>query len=991
MNFIEDKELQNLYEEDLLETRKYAVTLKNIVEESKGPLTIGIFGEWGSGKSSIINTVKNNPKDKKIKFVIYDAWKYNGDSFRRIFLKELANQLNVPMEDKFENFYIDKNESLEKSKGINWKLIAIVILAIVVLIDLSMFKNVEIAVILTFIATIVGIVGKDVFHKNTITINHLRLFAPEQFEEIYQEIIDSIFKNNFNPIKWVKEKIEGKIEKIVIVIDNLDRCNDDNIYELLTTIKTFLQKENVIFIIPIDDLRLKKFLAENHKLNEKEVDEFLRKIFDVTLKIKQFKPLDMFHYTNKLNNNYKLNLQPDTIDIFAKEYATNPRRIIQLINNLLVEKDILKNKFNEDFINNYESLIAKLLIIREEWPDFYNRLQNNPKLLNNWEQEQTNNKDKINDELINFLKRTKGYSVNIELSITEKMISNIDRDYNMNNDVLEKLNNHNYDDIDINNIDNNLLIFVFEDLVKEIQNQTFKGGALNRFKNLIKLNSKKELPLNFIKKFGSDFNSEDILKIIENLDSEDFDDLFKFINLLHTKGFDVLLNSIIKKYREIWKKDFNKEDIEKLPKVWNDGLDYLINNIEDENIIKSLQKSFIYFYDYYSESPLYKDQWWIEKNKLKYILSQEFINYLIDKVDEKFENDAFKELVFFAEKNLLNIKQIEKLFEKLDWYEDNNFQDQNEAQEKCILDLIDKIENLNKLLQLLKPIEYESEIIENKLNYLQKVTKKVKRQGVGNYYDDKNIILLDDLNEYQAKKLLEFYLNIYKSTYNNTNVLDYIQKLVNKYQDLKTFLYSNLIILQSKYNFTLKPFVDYLLSQKQLNNDLLKIYLSYIKSKEILKKYNEQIKNKLIELLKQYNNEIKWFFDKILDKEILKNALIELLKEDFESFEKLSITLKNLSFDYICENELIKKFENDIEILKELAKENYSQCIKNVLIKKLGEEKIDEVLDILNSFEKIDKLLWKNLKLLLEEYKEKYEDKISEIENKVENVLSNNK
>ena len=40
MQFIEDKELQNLYSNDLLETKKYAAALKTIVENSKTPLTI---------------------------------------------------------------------------------------------------------------------------------------------------------------------------------------------------------------------------------------------------------------------------------------------------------------------------------------------------------------------------------------------------------------------------------------------------------------------------------------------------------------------------------------------------------------------------------------------------------------------------------------------------------------------------------------------------------------------------------------------------------------------------------------------------------------------------------------------------------------------------------------------------------------------------------------------------------------------------------------
>jgi len=985
MKFIEDKELQNLYREDLLETKKYADTLKNIVKKSKTPLTIGIFGEWGSGKSSVINTVKNNINKNKIKFIIYDAWKYQGDSFRRMFLRELANQLDIKMQDNFESFYVDKNETVQINKKINWAFF-IASIVIIILAFISLFVwipdniKIEWKIGIPLFISIIGIsigISRNLFDAYKININKTKFFAPEQFEEIYHEIIDSVFKPNFNPIKWVKEKIKGKIEKIVIVIDNLDRCDDNTIYELLTTIKTFLQKENIIFIIPIDDLKLKKFLAENHKLNEKEVDEFLRKIFDVTLKIKQFKPLDMFHYTNKLNKKYQLNLKPDTIDIFAKEYATNPRRIIQLINNLLVEKNLLKNKYNENFVDKYENLIAKLLIIREEWPNFYKKLCENPNLINNY-----NNK---NEELKNFLKRTKGYSVNVNLNIIEKIISNIDNDFEIDNLLIKNLNNHYYDEIQKEQIDENLFNFIFNELKKEIENQTFKGGALNRFKNLIKLNSIKKLPLNFIKRFNSDFEVEEILQIIENLSREDFDDLFEFIDLLHKNNFDDLLNKIVNQYKEIWDKKPEKEKIENLPEIWNDGLDYLINNIENKNILKSLQKAFINFYDYYSEAPLYKEKW-IEENKLKDILSQEFIDYLIEKVDEKFENDAFKELIFFAEKNLISIKETEKVFGKLNWCKEDNFQNQNEAQEKCISDLIYKIQNLNRLLENLNPIEYESQIIINKLNSIQKITKKIKRQTYNNYFDNKEINLIDNLAQNQANELLKFYLNIYKDTYNNTNVLDYIRKLVNKYQELKEMLYSNLIAISNKYNFTLKPFADYLLSQKEFNKNLLEIYLNYIKNEEILERYNQEIKDKIIELLKQFDKKIEWFFNKI-DKKILKNGLTKLLEEDFESFEKLPVKLKKLTFDYICNNDLIKNFENDIEILKELMKSEYFNCIEDILVKKLGDKNIDEVIEILETLEEIPMELWKKL-ALLEKYKkqEEYKIKISNLEKKVKSV-----
>ena len=63
-------------------------------------------------------------------------------------------------------------------------------------------------------------------------------------------------------------------------------------------------------------------------------------------------------YANKLNSNNTLGFTPDTINIVAKEYASNPRRIIQLFNNLTSELKTIEAKYGKEFIEEHQSLIA---------------------------------------------------------------------------------------------------------------------------------------------------------------------------------------------------------------------------------------------------------------------------------------------------------------------------------------------------------------------------------------------------------------------------------------------------------------------------------------------------------------------------------------------------------------------------------------------------------------------------------------------------------
>ena len=114
INFIPDEEI-DLNTEDLLETKTYANTLKEMILSSAPKCTIGLFGRWGTGKSSIIKTVKEELENEeyetnqKIKFIIYDAWKYSGDSFRRTFILRLQEELNPNRSYDNDVLYHDKS------------------------------------------------------------------------------------------------------------------------------------------------------------------------------------------------------------------------------------------------------------------------------------------------------------------------------------------------------------------------------------------------------------------------------------------------------------------------------------------------------------------------------------------------------------------------------------------------------------------------------------------------------------------------------------------------------------------------------------------------------------------------------------------------------------------------------------------------------------------------------------------------------------------
>lgn len=65
---------------DLLEIEKYTNGLVNFIESSATPITIGVQGEWGSGKTSLLNTIREELCDKnsaKHYAIWLNTWEYS--------------------------------------------------------------------------------------------------------------------------------------------------------------------------------------------------------------------------------------------------------------------------------------------------------------------------------------------------------------------------------------------------------------------------------------------------------------------------------------------------------------------------------------------------------------------------------------------------------------------------------------------------------------------------------------------------------------------------------------------------------------------------------------------------------------------------------------------------------------------------------------------------------------------------------------------------
>ncbi len=234
------------------------------------PVVFGIHGKWGVGKSTFMYLIKKKLDDAKNKngtnsfFTLeLNPWEYGSDqNFISIFLAKLYEVAKVELssQEKGEDDYITR-----------------------------VFKSLLRPLKLSANAGI---------FKADYDLSKLSFQAKKT-------IIDDFISENFSMKEIIKSILNSEIfenRKIVVFIDDLDRCRSDKVMEVIESIKLVLDSKNCIFFLGCD----KDYLENALSIKYKEFIEFTEKSED----------------GNNEKNNYKRNLRE-----FAREYL---EKIIQV-------------------------------------------------------------------------------------------------------------------------------------------------------------------------------------------------------------------------------------------------------------------------------------------------------------------------------------------------------------------------------------------------------------------------------------------------------------------------------------------------------------------------------------------------------------------------------------------------------------------------------------------------------------------------------------
>ncbi len=302
-------------EKDDLKISSYKDALVDFIKRTDTPMTIGVQGEWGSGKTSLLNQIwadleSSNKDDDSVddfKQIWINSWEHSLLCSPEECLMKIINEIISELLDSDT----DKKRSDKIRDGVN---------------------NIMKGALRIGSSLAVGSAGvqavDEIFSEGSNSIKELR----EQLKNLVAEI-KTLESNRFG--------------KIIIYVDDLDRIEPKDAVSILELLKNIFNIQDCVFVLAIDYQVVVKGLVGKFGKPTPENDWEFRAFFDKIIQLPFSMPMGNYDIANYVIgllgqiNFYtgKEDLDEELIRKFVtKSIGGNPRSIKRLINSLALIK-----------------------------------------------------------------------------------------------------------------------------------------------------------------------------------------------------------------------------------------------------------------------------------------------------------------------------------------------------------------------------------------------------------------------------------------------------------------------------------------------------------------------------------------------------------------------------------------------------------------------------------------------------------------------------
>jgi len=393
-DLIDDEEIKEP-ESDLLAHERIAEQLDALTATVPSPSNIALYGAWGSGKSGIGRLLEARVLARKgSRFARFDAFKFAETPLRRNFISAVASALEI-RDEKFHHDLYSGHTSTELSLPVaKWLKIVGVFLGIVVTLTALLvalvafvaifmshdygddFRGLAKAVVAAGVVPAALLAGLITLANKSIQVDRsiTRPESDEQFEALFEDLVK-----------------QSKAKRLVVFVDELDRCGSDEVVATLDAIRTFLGVTNCIFVIAADQRVLEEALTKAARQETPANDvnpyystgsAYLDKVFQYQVSVPPLLTQSITRYAAGLVEGrggvWSLPNTSYVVSILIPAHVTSPRRVKHLLNAYALAYRLAEDRhrqglLTEDPATNRAGL-ARLVCLRVEFPLFARHL-----------------------------------------------------------------------------------------------------------------------------------------------------------------------------------------------------------------------------------------------------------------------------------------------------------------------------------------------------------------------------------------------------------------------------------------------------------------------------------------------------------------------------------------------------------------------------------------------------------------------------------------
>jgi KAP-like P-loop domain-containing protein len=353
-----------------LKFEDYANAFKNIIELSDPQFCIGIFGGWGTGKTTLMRAIKER-LDDKIVSVWFNAWRY-----------EKEEHLIIPLLDTLRDALVTWADSTENGRTVDSSLRERAIKAAA-----TVSKAAK--------AILAGMTIKAKFPLIEFDFESdkaLKSLAEGQqgnteADKDYANSPQSVYHTSFKALRDSLTEFTqygDRGQRIVVFIDDLDRCFPANALQVLESMKLFFDFEGCVFVVALDRKVIEASVNWKYSLTGPSeassaalpVDgaNYIKKLFQVPYNLPSISSAQLDDYLEAISSSAKegreeraellARVRPH-LDALVGDSEVNPREVKRFINSYIIQK-LIRPHLDDDV-----TLVLQTIEFRSDWNQAY--------------------------------------------------------------------------------------------------------------------------------------------------------------------------------------------------------------------------------------------------------------------------------------------------------------------------------------------------------------------------------------------------------------------------------------------------------------------------------------------------------------------------------------------------------------------------------------------------------------------------------------------